>query len=302
MRAFKRLVCTVCWGLFLHACSAAPQVIPIPAPSENAARSLDWLTENYPEVLSAISTAMARELKLPPIQGVVTFYSNYQTFESGLAAEFEESARRAEERTGRRQPEAVRQENIAFLARQRSVTAAAVAIDDNILVHEIAFRRYPWSERVRVLAHEITHVLQRSLAARRPASWENWLIEGFADWVGYKVLDSLHVETFGESRQRVVDSVVAGSARQTLPSLIQLHTQADILTWTRSQGRHAAYGQGMVAIDLIIEEKGMAAVLDYFRKFAKLNNRQRNFSEAFGETLENFNAKFSQYLAGIQAR
>ena len=58
----------------------------------------------------------------------------------------------------------------------------------------------------------------------------------------------------------------------------------------------------MVAIDLIIEEKGMAAVLDYFRKFAKLNNRQRNFSEAFGETLENFNAKFSQYLAGIQAR
>ena len=78
MRAFKRLVCTVCCGLFLHACSTAPQVIPIPAPSENAARSLDWLNENYPEVLSAISTAMVRELKFPPIQGVVTFYSNYQ--------------------------------------------------------------------------------------------------------------------------------------------------------------------------------------------------------------------------------
>ncbi len=302
MRAFKRLVCAVFCGLFLHACATAPQVIPIPAPSEDAARSVNWLNENYPEVLSAISTAMVRELKFPPIQGVVTFYSNYQTFESGLAAEFEKSARRAEERTGRRQPEAARQENIAFLARQRSVTAAAVAIDDNILVHEIAFRRYPWSERVRVLAHEITHLLQRSLAARRPASWENWLIEGFADWVGYKVLDSLNIENFGESRQRVVDSVVAGSARQALPSLIQLHTQADILTWTTTQGRPAAYGQGMVAIDLLIEEKGMAAVLDYFRKFAKLNNRQRNFSEAFGETLENFNDRFSQYLAGIQGR
>ena len=302
MRPFKRLVSTVCCGLFLHACSAAPQVLPIPAPSENAVRPLDWLNENYPEVLSAISTAMVRELKFPPVQGVVTFYSNYQTFESGLAAEFDASARRAEERAGRRQPEAVRQQNIAFLARQRSVTAAAVAINGNVLVHEIAFRRYPWSERVRVLAHEITHVLQRNLAAQRPASWENWLIEGFADWVGYKVLDSLNIENFAKSRQGVVDSVVAGSARQTLPSLIQLHTQADILTWTRTQGRHAAYGQGMVAIDLLIEEKGMAAVLDYFRKFAELNNRQRNFSEAFGETLENFNDKFSQYLAAIQGR
>lgn len=302
MGAFKRLAWTVCCGLFFHACSAAPQAIPIPAPSENAARSLDWLNENYSEVLSAISTAMVRELKFPQIQGVVTFYSNYQTFENGLAAEFEANARRAEERTGRRQPESVRQENIAVLARQRSVTAAAVAINNKVLVHEIAFRRYPWSERVRVLAHEMTHVLQRNLAGRRPASWENWMIEGFADWVGYKVLDSLNIEDFAKSRQRVVDSVIAGSARQTLPSLIQLHTQGDILTWTRSQGRHAAYGQGMVAIDLLVEEKGIAAVLDYFRKFAKLNNRQGNFSEAFGETLENFDAKFSQYLAGIQGR
>lgn len=302
MRAFKLRVCTVYCGLFLHACSTAPLVIPIPAPSENAARSVDWLNENYPEVLSAISTAMVRELKFPPIQGVVTFYSNYQTFESGLAAEFEESARRAEERTGKRQPEAVRQENIAFLARQRAVTAAAVATNGNVLVHEIAFRRYPWSERVRVLAHEMTHVLQRNLAERRPASWENWMIEGFADWVAYKVLDSLNIESFAKSHQRVVDSVVAGSARQTLPSLTQLHTQADILTWTRTLGRYAAYGQGMVAIDLLVEEKGLAAVLDYFRKFAKLNNRQRNFSEAFGETLKKFDAKFSQYLAGIPRR
>jgi hypothetical protein len=302
MGAFKRLACTVCCGLFLYACAAGPQVIPIPAPAENAAGSLERLNENYTAVLSAISTAMVRDLKFPPIQGIVTFYSNYQTFEHGLAAEFEANARRREERTGRRQPEAVRQKNIAFLARQRAVTAAAVATNGNVLVHEIAFRRYPWSERVRVLAHEMTHVLQRNLAERRPASWENWMIEGFADWVAYKVLDILNIESFAKSRQRVLDSVIAGSARQTLPSLTQLHTQADILTWTRTLGRYAAYGQGMVAIDLLVEEKGLAAVLDYFRKFAKLNNRQRNFSEAFGETLEKFDARFSQYLAGILGR
>jgi hypothetical protein len=263
---------------------------------------VDWLNEDYPEVLAAISAVMVRELNFPPIQGVVVFYENSQTFEAGLAAAFEESARRAEERTGKRQPEAVRQENIAFAARQRAVTAVAVATNGNVLVHEIPFKRYSWSERVRVLAHELTHVLQRDLAGRRPAGWESWMVEGFADWVAYKVLDSLSIESFAKSRQRIVDSVVAGSARQTLPSLPQLYSQADIMTWTRTLGRHAAYGQGMVAIDLLVEQNGLPAVVDYFRKFAKLNNRQGNFSAAFGETLEEFDAKFSKYLAGLQGK
>ena len=296
-----RLVRAIGCGLLLQACSTAPRVIPIPAPSENTSHSVVWLNENYTEVLAAITTVMVRELKFPPIEGVVTFYVNYQTFENGLAAEFEESARRAEKRTGKRLPEPARGENIAFSARQRAVTAAAVATNGNVLVHEIAFNRYSWSERVRVLAHELTHVLQRDLGGRRPAGWENWMIEGFADWVAYKVLDSLKIEAFAESRARIVDSIVAGGARE-LPALAQLYSQADILTWTRTLGRHAAYGQGMIAVDLLVEQKGLPAVLDYFRKFAELNNRQQNFSTTFGETLGQFDAKFSRYLAALHQK
>jgi hypothetical protein len=260
---------------------------------------VNWLNENYPEVLAAISSVMVRELNFPPIQGVVTFYSNYQTFENGLAAQFEESRRREEERTGKRQPEAVRQETVAFAAHQRAVTATAVATNGNVLVHEITFNRFPWSERVRILAHELTHVLQRDLGGRRPASWENWLIEGFADWVAYKILDYLNIESFAKSRQLIIDSIVTGRASQTLPSLTQLYSQADIETWTRTLGRPAAYGQGMIAVDLLVEQKGLPALIEYFLLFGKQNDRQSNFTAAFGEPLSEFDAKFNNYLAGF---
>ena len=105
MRPFMRLVGALGCGLFIQACAAAPRVIPIPAPSENAARSVNWHNENYQEALAAISFVMVRELNLPPIDGVVTFFSNHQTFENGLAAEFEKSRRREEESTGNRQRE-----------------------------------------------------------------------------------------------------------------------------------------------------------------------------------------------------
>lgn len=301
--ARQMLVCVIGLGLLAHACATAARVIPIPAPAENAIGSVDWRrSDNYSEVLAAISAVMVRELNFPPIHGVVTFYRNAQAFEAGLAAAFEENARREEERGGKRQPEAVRQENIAFAAHQRAVTAVAVASSSNVLVHEIPFNRYSWSERVRVLAHELTHVVQRDLAGPRAAGWDNWLVEGFADWVAYKVLDSLKIESFAENRQRILDSVVAGGARQTLPSLAQLYSQADISTWTQTLGRPAAYGQGMIAVDLLVERQGLPAVIEYFRLFRKRNDRQANFTAAFGQPLSEFDEQFSQHLASLIAK
>jgi len=293
----KWLLWFVAAALLFNGCAAEPRVIPIPAPPETAVRSVDWLDENYPQLLVAIVSVMVREMNFPLINGIVTIYPNYQTFEAGLAIQFEANMRRSEERTGKRQPDAVRQENIESAARQRAATATAVAIGNNVVVNAIAFRRYKWSERVRVLAHELTHVLQYDLSDHRPAGWEHWMIEGFADWTAYKVLDQLGIENFSKSRQDIIDTIIAGHARNALPSLSQLYSTADIITWTRTLGRYAAYGQGMIATDLLIKEKGLQSVLDYFRKFAKINNRQRNFNEAFRETLAQFDARFTQHLA-----
>lgn len=291
----------LCAGLALTACSAVPRVIPIPPPADTTPQSVEWLNRDYQHLLSAISTVMVRELSFPPIDGQVTFYSNYQTYEAGLAEEFEVAAQRAEERSGKREAEPGRSERIAFSARQRAVTTAGVAINNKVLVHEISLRRYSWSEQVRVLAHELTHVLQRDLAGNGPVQWENWLVEGFADWVAYQVLDSLKVETLSKSRAEVIKTIVAGSQRE-LPGLAQLYSQADIMTWTRTLGRYAAYGQGMIAVDFLVEQKGLPALLDYFRSFTKVNDRQKNFAVAFGESLADFDGRFNTHLKSLIAQ
>jgi hypothetical protein len=139
-------------AVIVAACSTAPRVITIPAPSENAPRSVEWLNENYSELLGAISSVMVLELKFPPIQSIVVFYPNSKAFETGLQSEFEDS----EKRSGRQAKEPANHESIEFAARQSSVTATAVAINGKVLVQEIAFKKYSWSERGCWLTRRLT--------------------------------------------------------------------------------------------------------------------------------------------------
>lgn len=49
-------------------------------------------------------------------------------------------------------------------------------------------------------------------------------------------------------------------------------------------------------MDLLVEQKGLPAVIEYFRLFKKLKNRNRNFVIAFGEPLPVFEEKFNAHL------
>lgn len=109
-------------------CSTAYRVIAIPAPADRVSLSDAWHSEDYQCLLAAISTVMVRELDFPPIQGVVLFYSNYRTYEAGLAEELRAGARRSEERS-KHEIDADRSEQIAGWARQHAFTTAGVAIN-----------------------------------------------------------------------------------------------------------------------------------------------------------------------------
>jgi hypothetical protein len=52
----------------------------------------------------------------------------------------------------------------------------------------------------------------------------------------------------------------------------------------------------------LIEQKGVEAVVEYFRLFEKLNNRERNFTAAFGEPVAAFDKQFSAEFARRLAR
>jgi hypothetical protein len=140
------------------------------------------------------------------------------------------------------------------------------------------------------------------LVEGRPTTSDQWLNEGFADWVGYKVVDAFGAENFALSRKRALDEMASARYYQTFPSLSQLARNSEWLTWSRTLGRAATYGQALIAVDFLIEQKGVPAIVEYFRLFRRLSNRERNFTLAFGEPMTSFDERFGKHLQALLGR
>jgi len=296
------LVCsTVTWGIFLSGCASSPTVVQIPAVVEPVQPAISR-TSDYSQTLAAIVFVMTRDLKLPAADGTVTFYPNSMSLESALIREYEKDFEQLEKQLSPKEREhfqAAKAENIALTARQRATTAVAVGMYKRVLVNELVFLRYSWSERIRVLAHELTHTVQKNLVDGRLMSADLWLVEGFAEWVAYRVLDALAVDSFAEGRQQAIDATAKVRQYQTFPALSQLVTGSEWQTWARTLGREATYNQAFLAVDFLIGEKGLTSVVEYFRLFRRLNDRERNFTTAFGQSVAAFEEEFNQHLEGV---
>jgi hypothetical protein len=282
------------WGMFLSGCASTPQLLTIP-PRAEAVKPPAYGSKDYSEVLAAIVSVMVRNLKLPPVEASVTLYFSQNSYESGVMAESEKDLERLRQQLGSR-ANRLREEELVFSARRFAVSSVAVGMYKKVLVNEWRLGKYPWTEWVKVLAHELTHTIERNLVEGRLTASDQWLREGFAEWVGYQVADTFGAEAFAKSRDRVLDSIANAKSYQTFPSLTQLTGNAEWLTWSKTLGRAATYGQALIALDLLIEERGLAAVVEYFRLFGKLNSRERNFTMAFGEPISAFDGKFTKHL------
>ena len=295
------LCATLTWGTYFTACSSAPRVIAIPPVSESARAPVNRSTD-YPEAVAAIHSILVRDMGFPAIEGTVTFYPNSIALESALRAELEKEFEIAEKQLPPKAREilrATKEENVTFAARQRAVTAVAVGMHRRILVNELTFSRQPWWEQIRILAHELTHTVEKALVDGRLISADLWLIEGFADWVAYKILEALDIASFTKSRAGIVDAITKARYYKTFPALTQLTRTSDWQTWGPTLGPEATYGQAFLAVELLIEQKGVAAMIEYFRLFGKLNNRERNFATAFGEPVAKFDEKFTEHLKAL---
>lgn len=338
---------------FVPGCVFAPRVIQIPTTSDLVRPNVN-LTSDYPQMLAAVTSVMWGDLKLPPAEGVVTFYFNGAALESGLLAEYEKEVPEFEkqlfgiqakeafrakllatviedfdkriEKESEKVKEAARAEllsefdkrfekefgaareafyaknnnqAISLMAREKATTAVAVGMHKRILVNQTAFFRYPWSERMRVLAHELTHTVQNAAAGGRRMSADLWLLEGFAEWVAFKVLDTLNIESSANGRERTINAVAIARQYQTFPGLSQLVMAPQWQSWARNLGREATYNQAYLAVDFLIEQKGFPAMVEYFQLYGRSNNREENFTIAFGEPVSVFEEKFSKHLQSL---
>jgi hypothetical protein len=146
--------------ILLFSLTDATPIRAIRAPASTEAECRGSPVTGHEEAASAIVCFSAKELNLPAHAPYLLLHQNQQTFEPSLV-------------NGRKFDTAY--------ARETTSWALALSTADLILVDEAALRLLPWSERVRVLAHELVHIVQYDLANGRRGTSDQWIREGLAE-------------------------------------------------------------------------------------------------------------------------
>jgi hypothetical protein len=230
-------------------------------------------------LLATVSWALTQRIGLPlslPVH--VHFYPNQAEFERALTAEARSDSP---------------------LVKDQARYATGVGTANGIHLRGDRLASVPLEVRVALFAHELTHVSQYELAGGRRATSEQWLREGFADWVQFRTTDLLSIRPYAESRRRMVEVVRRSGPADRFPSLGMLVSNRQWVLARTELGSAATYGQAFLATDWLIQRHGSDRVVDYFRRFASVDDRARNFRAAFGHPPGEFAQEFRARLASL---
>jgi hypothetical protein len=252
---------------FASACatSSEPRLITVPEPGLRPVSRLEQIFD-YGTAAATVVSVVDRELGLPPFPITLRFYPHRDAFEKALLDVGYDAA----------------------LARSTARIMTAVGGHRGVLLNDEKFGSLPWPERVALLAHELGHSLQYELGGGRRGTSDQWLREGFADWLSIRVLerlDGVSMTAFRRERQRELRA----AGRSRTPPLADLGT---FRQWVQAGERHGVtpYALSFLAVDFLLERHGVQAVLGYFKRFAASEDRAGNFHSAFGQDLESFQA------------
>jgi len=163
--------------------------------------------------------------------------------------------------------------------------SAAVAQGLRFHVNMERVRGRPWSALMKLLAHEYTHNIEYLFSPLFRGS--QWIREGFADWVAWKVLDSLGWQQYATAIHRAKLEV----ARQgkSLPTLDELEDSNGWATWANQpNGSILTYRLSFLAVDKLIAASGVAGMERYFS--------QQSFGGGFGVAFRDFEKEFKASL------
>jgi hypothetical protein len=260
----------------LSACLAAcatvrgqPWVLDSPALATGPVARAEWVA-SWPQALASVLHVFATRLALPRLEVRLVFLPDDATFE-GLLREIGYD------------PE---------LARSTVATMTGIGGHRRVLLNEARMADDGWPARVGLIAHELTHVLQYELGGGVRGTSDQWLREGFADWVELQVLAAMGVVEVGPVRAELVRRTRGAD----VPPLSRLATFPDWVAANERSRRVDLYGAAQLAVDLLIERHGVDAVLEYFRRFAASQQREAHFAAAFGQALDGFDDDFRRSL------
>jgi hypothetical protein len=257
----------------LHGCAAAPPVRILSSDRVKArpvARAA-WVG-GWDAAMATALDGIHRELGHPRFRVALHLYRDREAFEAALLASGYP----------------------VDFARATARTMAAIGGHGRVLVNEGNLSAVPWEGRLALLAHELTHSLQYELGGGHRGTSDQWLREGFAEWVAVRVLERLDAATLERARYDAVAGV-RGRARP-LPALDAMATFPQWVALGHGPHADAVYDLAFAAVDFLIRRHGRERAVRYFELFARSQDRAANFRAAFGEDLPAFEAALSEEL------
>jgi len=231
------------------------EIVPVPLNSgiPGSARA-----GTYETALTLVLDGLERELALPRVEVSLVLFPNRRTFEQGLLQIGYTKA----------------------LARSAS-SFNAIGGARAVLMNAATTDGLTRAQRIRLITHEVVHTLQYRLSGGTRGASEQWLREGFAEWVACRVTARAGLGSFDSLRRDLIDQLAGvGLPRPHAP----FEKLATFSQWVEAQQRYEVplYAQAFIAAELLVEMRGAPAVVQYFERFRYTQDRRAAFADAFG--------------------
>lgn len=236
--------------------SGAIAIVDHPSPGASVVRGHEL--DGYPAALAAILDTFEQALGLPRADVSLVLFSDRRSFEEGLL------------QTG--YPPA--------LARSAS-SFAAIGGAREIFVNAGLVNRFDRDRRVQLVAHELVHSLQYQFGGGTRGASEQWIREGFAEWVSFRVTEHLGLASFNSLRDDLLHPLSGARFGVSPAPLDKLVTFPE---WVDAQRQYDVplYAQAFLAVELLIEMRGTPAVVAYFQRFRATRDHESAFTDVFG--------------------
>ena len=228
----------------------------------------DTRTASYEATLTAVVNALEQEIGLPRVEVPLVLFPTRLAFEQGLL-------------------------DIGYpkeLAKSAS-SFNAIGGARAVLVNASIVNRLTRTQRHRLIAHEVVHSVQYRLGGGTRGASEQWLREGFAEWVACRVTANLGLESFDSLRDDLLEQLGAPQVGLRPAPFDKLATFPQ---WVEAQGRYDTplYAQAFIAAELLVEKQGVPAMIRYFGYFKGTQDYERAFADAFGLDRPSFERLF----------
>ncbi|HLC43286.1 MAG TPA: hypothetical protein VJO34_16880 [Methylomirabilota bacterium] len=234
--------------------------------------------KDYPEALATAIAVMKDTFGLDARQVTLYLYENRRAFERGLIEAGDISP-------------AVAESTVQY--------ARAIGTRGKILVNAEELAHATWPDRLRLLTHELTHVAQFSLSGGIRSNSDQWLREGYADWVSFQLVERLGLDRYARLRNDLAARLNLARRRQPLPSVADLASFREWDAIRDQRGGTVTYGVAFFAVEHLLRTRGPEAVARYFRLFAESQDRLGNFRTAFGIDFDDFERDFLNALEAV---